>query len=430
MDIIFFGHDVSYGRLAFALADKLPTDFRLVFYCNKPGLAWFVRSRLGVFTVRAGCGRLAKRFKPLDQPPFKLNMLFYPTSGAMLPIWHAVAQWHYRECSRALRSTEPALFICPGEYRITEQAFMAVAQQEYASTPMVFFEAGPGPHVYVDHQGVNANASFTYSPISGDMMARKAPAVPIEGEIPSNNAGRQFSALFAKGLDLLWVLGLQWFSQLNEFTEYVDALRNRYKLWKIKYNSNISHEMPIISSAGKYLLFVDQVQSDVNATHFGCMDSEIYSRIAELLGSNPEWNLVWRPHPLERREELFSKIFQIAPGRVFLSTTASFADDLSRANAVLTVNSNGGLDALLAGIPVLLFGASYYQQLLGVTRTPEQLAATISTSSPSSSIIRQSAEEFIRSKFIPLDYRGQDFSNAGALVRLLLSYIGRHGDMS
>jgi capsule polysaccharide modification protein KpsS len=429
LDIVFFGHDVSYSRLAFALADKLPAGFRLVFYCNKPGLAWFVRDRLGIFTVRAGCGRLTKRFKPAGQPPFKLSMLFYPKSLAMLPIWHAVAQWHYIECSRALRSTEPALFVCPGEYRITEQAFMAVIQEEYASVPMLFFEAGPGPYVYVDHQGVNANASFTYSPISEDEIAQNVTVPPIESCMPRNNGGRQFSAFVAKAVDLSWVLALEWCSQINEFREYVDALRNRYKLWKIKHNSHNSIMMPVILSASKHLLFVDQVQSDVNATHFGCSDSKIYSHIAELLESNPDWTLVWRPHPLERREELFNKIFQIAPDRVFLSNGASFADELSKADAVLTVNSNGGLDALLAGVPVLLFGASYYQQLPGVTKTPEQLAIAISTGAPSSSVISQSAEKFIQDKFISLDYRGQDFSNAGALARLLLSHIGHPGDM-
>ena len=97
--------------------------------------------------------------------------------------------------------------------------------------------------------------------------------------------------------------------------------------------------------------------------------------------------------------------------------------------AVLTVNSNGGLDALLVGLPVLLFGASYYQRLLGVTRSPKELSEMILSSDLSCSDISNAAERFISDSFIPLDYRGQNFANTGALASSLLAHIRHPGGL-
>ena len=428
MDVIFFGHDITYSRLARALADELPPEFRLVFYCNKPGLAWFARNILGLPTVRAGRGRLSRRHKPVDKPPFELDLRFYSPTTDMVPHWNSVAQWHHTKASEVLRNTKPVIFVSPGEYRVTEQAFQAIAKEQYPETPITFFEAGPGPYVYLDSQGVNANASF----------AHRAIVHPNEEKIATRTTGNQdhsavnghsFASKIAKIIDVAWVLAIEVTASVNEFSEYRAAIGNRIRIqlnkWRPKKRA-IDSESRI---SGNYLLFVDQVASDVNATHFGCSESEIVFKISELMKANPDWKLVWRPHPLERREDCFKQISDSFPGRVFLSSTSSYSEELKGALAVLTVNSNGGLDALLVGLPVLLLGASYYQRLLGVTRSPRELSEMILSGDLSGSDISKAAERFISDSFIPLDYRGQNFANTGALASSLLAHIGHPGGL-
>lgn len=429
MDVIFFGHDITYSRLARALADELPPEFRLVFYCNKPGLAWFARSILGLPTIRAGSGRLSRRLKAVDESPFELDLRFYSPTPDTVPYWNSVAQWHHAKASEALRHTKPVIFVSPGEYRVTEQAFQAIAEEQYPETPIIFFEAGPGPYVYLDSRGVNANASFAQGMI----------AHPDEKIISTRNTGKQdhsavnghsIASKMAKIIDVAWVLAIEVISSVNEFSEYRAAVENRIRIqlnkWRPK-KPEIDSELRISEN---YLLFVDQVGSDVNATHFGCSESEIVCQISELMEANPDWRLVWRPHPLERREDCFKQISDRFPGRVFLSSTSSYREELKGAMAVLTVNSNGGLDALLVGLPVLLFGASYYQRLLGVTRSPKELSEMILSGDPSCSDISKGAERFISDSFIPLDYRGQNFANTGALASSLLAHIRHPGGLN
>ncbi|WP_339821745.1 hypothetical protein [uncultured Parasphingorhabdus sp.] len=428
MDVIFFGHDITYSRLARALADELPPEFRLVFYCNKPGLAWFARRILGLPTIRAGSGRLSSRHKPVDKPPFELDLRFYSPAPDMVPYWNSVAQWHHAKASAALRDTKPAIFVSPGEYRVTEQAFQAIAEKQYPETPIIFFEAGPGPYVYLDSRGVNANASFAHgmsAPRDEKMIATRNTGNQDHSAVN----GHAFASKMAKIIDVAWVLAIEAISSVNEFSEYRAAIGNRIRIqlnkWRPK-KPEIDSETRI---SDNYLLFVDQVGTDVNATHFGCSESIIVGQISELMDENPDWRLVWRPHPLERREDCFKQISDRFPGRVFLSSTSSYSEELKGAMAVLTVNSNGGLDALLVGLPVLLFGASYYQRLLGVTRSPKELSEMILSSDLSCSDISNAAERFISDSFIPLDYRGQNFANTGALASSLLAHIRHPGGL-
>lgn len=66
--------------------------------------------------------------------------------------------------------------------------------------------------------------------------------------------------------------------------------------------------------------------------------------------------VIWRPHPLDafavREADRYSD-----------PKLESVADALSRAHAVVTYNSTAGLDALIAGVPVVAMGPAVYGEL-------------------------------------------------------------------
>ncbi len=423
MSILFFGHDITYALLCRAIADVLPFDKQPIFYCNRPGLFWFAHNRLGLQAVRAGRGRLRLKLLRGQSPPFDLDLKFFLNSNADSDRWAALAKWHYDQAISALSQIEPDLIISPGEYRITEQAFGAAARHLYPDTPLIYFEAGPGPYVYLDPAGVNANASFAENEQSN--VQHRVPAIELKAQ-PSRNYRQLRSSLparLATLADMAWILAIQCISPANEFKEYVAAICNRWKVKAAKVSGMISvEEEPI---PGDYLLFVDQVLSDVNATHFGAEEKDIYEQIERFLQLRPEMHLVWRPHPLELRDDLFRRVKALAPDRVRRSNNQLFSRQLEGASAILTVNSNGGLDALLAGRPVLLFGKSYYQNLPGVVSNSDALDGLLRSDMPSSGTISSEAARFIESRFIPVDYRGCDFKNVGALANRALFYASR-----
>jgi Capsule polysaccharide biosynthesis protein len=425
LSIVFFGHDITYALLCRALADVLPPDQQPIFYCNRPGLFWFARNRLGLKTIRAGRGRLTVKLLRGQLPPFDLDLKFFSDPNADTDQWAALAKWHYDQAAFQLNQIEPNLIISPGEYRITEQAFVAAARDLFPNTPLIYFEAGPGTYVYLDPTGVNANASFAQSeqneaqhklPISGVSKQQSRNYRQLKSSLP---------ARLATLADMAWILAIQCSSPTNEFKEYVAAIRNRWRVTTAKFNRTGSVEeehMP-----GNYLLFVDQVRSDVNATHFGADENEVYLKIEQLLELRPEMGLVWRSHPLELRDDLFHRVKALAPVRVIRSGSQSFGQQLAGASAILTVNSNGGLDALLAGRPVLLFGKSYYQNLTGVVRDPAALDSLLRLDLLNSAKISSEAGRFIENCFIPVDYRGCDFKNVSALADHALFYASRRG---
>jgi capsule polysaccharide modification protein KpsS len=425
LSIVFFGHDITYALLCRAVADVLPPDQQPIFYCNRPGLFWFARNRLGLQAVRAGRGRLMLKLSRGQRPSFDLDLKFFTDSNADADQWAALAKWHYDQADFALNQFRPDLIISPGEYRITEQAFAAAARHLYPDTPFIYFEAGPGPYVYLDPAGVNANTSFAQNKQSD--VQRKLPANEAIAQTDRNYRQLRSSlpARLATLADLAWILAIQWVSPVNEFKEYVVAIRNRWKVKAAKFNRMNSAEEASIPS--NYLLFVDQVMSDVNATHFGADENDIYENIEKILQLRPEIHLVWRPHPLELRDDLFHRVKALAPDRVRRSSNQLFSQQLEGAKAILTVNSNGGLDALLAGRPVLLFGKSYYQNLLGVVSDAYALDNLLCSDQPSSRMILSEARRFIDNCFIPVDYRGCDFKNVGALANQILFYTGQSG---
>lgn len=87
------------------------------------------------------------------------------------------------------------------------------------------------------------------------------------------------------------------------------------------------------------------------------------------------WKLLVKEHPwqlqsfgrgeVQRSEAFYSRI-AATPGVILLTRQASTAALVRGARAVATVTGSVGWDALCSGIPVLLFGAAWYRDCLGV----------------------------------------------------------------
>ena len=174
--------------------------------------------------------------------------------------------------------------------------------------------------------------------------------------------------------------------------------------------------------ASSLVVYIGQVRNDINHTHFGVTAAELGRRLTALLESDPTVFLVWRDHPLERSDALFLQLSVAFPDRVSRSGASSLRDDLQNAQGVVTVNSNGGLEALAAGLPVLLLGRAYFENLAGVWRDDaafhhQRVAAA--RSGPDSAISADAAR-FLRDCFLPIDYRGEDFRNAHLAAQALL----------
>lgn len=419
MSIVIFGHDVTYALLCRAIADALPSDEQPIFYCNRPGLYWFARNQLRLQTVRAGRNRLALKLVNGQRPPFDVDLKFFAASKMNSRYWSALAKWHYDQAVAVLKPLEPKLIISPGEYRITEQAFQAAARYLHPNTPLIYFEAGPGPYVYLDPKGVNANASFAQSSKSNVQRRSKTDGVILAQHRNYRQLKSSLAARLATIADFLWIFAIQLISPINEFSEYIAAIKNRWQIIRTKFNKKSIHSKDLPNN---YVLFIDQVKSDVNATHFSVCKTQIIEQIETLMKLQPETHIIWRSHPLELRDDLFNLVKNLAPDRVERSGNKSLDNEIKGASAILTVNSNGGLDSLLSGKPVLLFGKSYYQNLYGVVNSADLLDIFLKSDSYNSKKIADEARTFIEECFLPVDYRGCDFKNVNILADQILYY--------
>jgi capsule polysaccharide modification protein KpsS len=125
---------------------------------------------------------------------------------------------------------------------------------------------------------------------------------------------------------------------------------------------------------------------------------------------------VLRPHPLQGLDKEIKELhtqfplqFQYAHGDCGLE------ENLIQSKGVVTVNSNGGLEALLYGKPVFILGRSYYEGCYGVVKTVEELLMF----GNSKEMVVKSASKFIDDCFIPVDYRSGDMNGAQIIGKML-----------
>jgi capsule polysaccharide modification protein KpsS len=221
------------------------------------------------------------------------------------------------------------------------------------------------------------------------------------------------------GLDLAWLVRYKVTGSLLDLEEYWIGFRNRLKQFfmPIKITKKLQQDEFIHS-----ILFLGQVRSDVNHTHFGISDSELEKAILQILEDDKSIHIIWRDHPYERLDRLFLSLSTDYPGRILRSNQSPLKAELIKCEGVVTVNSNGGLEALSFGLPVLLLGSSYLSHLKGACKNIaffKKYRHEIRIYGPNK-FIAKGAKDFLRGCFLPIDFRLEDFSNAHLAARLLM----------
>lgn len=436
MKILFVGHDVTYAgffaAIEVALAKRTAVQAKHVYF--RPSAALWARWGLRQNVSCPAAMRLLGRWRWFGHRSGSLeaadsvDLRFYlnpaaPSDSAAHRRLRSLLVAYMNWLTAEFGAEHFDLAILPGEFRLFEQAVRSVIERMPRPPSVLFFEAGPPGYVYFDPHGVNAAASFsqtgrsTLLALARDMdpSPPSAPDHPLGPTLPPARV-RQF----AIAIDMIWLALCKATGGLLDLEEYWVAAMNRLG------NQTDAATVPPESShmpGMRRVVFIGQVRRDVNHTHFGLSDDALEDRLTALLHEDPSTMLAWRDHPLERSERLLQRLSDRFPGRVARDPERHLSNLIARCDGAVTVNSNGGLEALSAGIPVLLLGQSYYASVKGVCRDTMSflsLRQQVCEGGPLQHI-QDDADRFLRECFIPIDYRGADFSRADLAARFLLA---------
>jgi capsular polysaccharide export protein len=133
----------------------------------------------------------------------------------------------------------------------------------------------------------------------------------------------------------------------------------------------------------RFLFFPLQVRQDsqltVHSPLYGPrLDEAISDLAAALTEVAPEVRLVIKLHPADRRKTDYDPLIRRLPNIVWIGA-GDVRDVLREAQAVVTINSTVGVEALIFGKPVVVLGDAVYgfERLVHLVRTRDRLAATL-----------------------------------------------------
>jgi capsule polysaccharide modification protein KpsS len=419
--VLFVGHDIAYVNFYSAIEKALRkrTEFSSLHLYFRPSAWLYARLLLRVPANSPSLKRLLVRLIVAPETNFdSIDLRFYPsTRDAIHRSKFEQLYFNYvRFIENALSNSKFDIAVLPGEYRLFEQATINVIKSLKQSPQIIYFESGPPGYVYFDKSGVNANASFAATGFS-QLVANIG-----SSKVSDTNTRIRRPRLMLKGLialDTAWLWLAKITSGLLDLEEFWVAMHNRLRMYRV-LPSKVMAETDI-TLTGRYVVFIGQVRSDINHTHFGINDSDLEQRLVELLLSDLSLMLIWRDHPLESSDEIFKRISTVFPSRILRMDKMTLKQVMGYAEGVVTVNSNGGLEALTVGLPVRLLGLSYFAKLKGVCFDNEQFGRfrkKIRNGGPDKDI-SDDAERFLRDCFVPIDYRNSDFRNAHLAAELI-----------
>lgn len=409
MTLIFFGHNLTYARFYNALQRNLVERH---LFQNKLCMHAYSLPSAEIFAQLQGHSvipltRHRKNFhfeksNAAHPPPLDIDLRFY-TRDHIDNQLQQLHSFYYEFFDANLPNTNNCLMIMPGEYRIIEQAAIKVAKKN--GIEIIFFEAGPSGTIYFSETGTNANAQINpQRECSLTKLKSQNQDLMAEKKILSRN--------ILKFFDLFFLLSLAQKQSLLDYSEYVSSIKNRLKPRKLfaKYWTLLLQENRFCENQ-KFILFIGQVTTDVNSTHFGCDPNEVYQQLSLLLKARPDVTLLIRSHPLERCDQLIRRLIKSHRNQITEDDQRpTIADSLSHCLGAITVNSNGGLECLLTGKPVLLLGRSMFGHLYGATQElPRFLELIDSTANEDK--IRKQARLFMRKYLLNIDFRNANFEN-------------------
>jgi len=420
MNVIFIGHDLSYvkfySQIQTAMSKRIKITSSHLYFRPSAWLYAKLVLRLSSFTP---CWtRIFRSWEVVPELDDMIDLRFYPKSSAIdqREKFNRLFGSYYNYVLDVISNTKCDLAILPGEYRLFEQAALAALRTLDEPPLILFFEAGPPGYVYFDSTGVNANASFA---LAGAINQNTTSHLP-DFSLISNS--RKFSLISHYSLltvDILWLFMAKFTRGLLDLEEYWTAAHNRLRSHEINKNATESLNL----NTGNYIIFIAQVRNDVNHTHFGISDYMLEQHLFELLSDDENFKLIWRDHPLESSDHIFLRISKSFPDRVIRMKGMTLQQALTFAEGVVTVNSNGGLEALAAGLPVRLLGQSYFSKLKGVCDDNEIFSTYRKRIRDLGfdETIKHDAARFLQECFLPINYRDGDFKNAGLAADFILS---------
>tara|TARA_Y100001935_G_scaffold252571_1_gene256786 strand:+ start:2286 stop:3530 length:1245 start_codon:yes stop_codon:yes gene_type:complete len=281
-----------------------------------------------------------------------------------------------------------------GESRINEQALL----ESMPRSKILFWEAGPKGQIYFSKFGVNANARFSNDE-SGLSHKFNCLCAPTEEKLKTNNSMN----LYFKAIELIYILFMRSILMNKEMNEVLPKF-NLFLPKKEIFPTNYPEE---------YILFIDQVELDVNSTHFSISIEEIVKKINNLISilkiKKPNIKLIRRAHPRQLHTEISENLSKKFNTLFINSSKGTLDEAINGASFVLTVNSTGGLDSLLLGKPVHILGKSYYQDLYGVIDEKDLKPYLEGKLNLERELVIKEAQSFISKNFVPIDFRGGNF---------------------
>lgn len=120
-----------------------------------------------------------------------------------------------------------------------------------------------------------------------------------------------------------------------------------------KYVGEASRGLP-----KKFVLVVDQKRNDASVVYGNASEVSFQTMLEAAVAENPDTTIVFKPHP----DNVFlnKKSDPLPKGVVVAAPSASIIDLIERAEAVYTVTSQVGFEAILRGKRVVTFGAPFY----------------------------------------------------------------------
>lgn len=423
MNILFVGHDISYVNFYCAIESALRSrvDLLATHIYFRPSAWFYSRLCFKVASLSPSLYRLIGKWPDLklDNAQF-IDLDFYSKyndEAKKLDFARLYASYA-KFISKALSATAIDVAILPGEFRLFEQATINYLKSMPQPPEILYFEAGPPGYIYFDLQGVNANASFAQNGINELLENINVKWVD---NLEKKKKTPTFTRKLLLGIDVVWLWLAKKTRGLLDLDEFWIAMRNRLRS---RHSASATEVVGLDQIEGqRYIIFVGQVRNDINHTHFGVPDDCIEKNLLDILRSDPSLNLIWRDHPLELSEDLFRSISSAAPGRVIRLNSISLKQVMECSEGVVTVNSNAGLEALALGLPVRIFGASYYASLKGVCTDNQsfdvyrkkilEIGRDVT--------ISDDADRFFKKCFLPIDYRGENFDNAFLAAEVIIS---------
>ena len=333
-------------------------------------------------------------FRNIKNTNFDIDTKFYSSLKIKKNYFKKSFYLYSSYIDKNIEHTSLDIVFLTGESRINEQALLGMIPKSKIS----FWEAGPKGQIYFSKFGVNANAGFSNDE-SGLSHKFNCLCAPTEEKLKTNNSMN----LYFIAIELIYIFFMRSILMNKEMNEFLPKL-NLFLPKKEIFPTNYPEE---------YILFIDQVELDVNSTHFSISIEEIVKKINNLISilkiKKPNIKLIRRAHPRQlhtKISENLSKKFNT----LFINSSKGTLDEaINGASFVLTVNSTGGLDSLLLGKPVHILGKSYYQDLYGVIDEKDLKPYLEGKLNLERELVIKEAQSFISKNFVPIDFRGGNF---------------------